>query len=186
MENEVHIHEHPSLIKTPSQLVAAVVLAFVVPVALIVMVVQMVTGGLRTDRSQPGMDENAIAARIKPVGEVNFVPAGSAPAAPATPVAPAGSAQAGTPAPSPVSATATKSGDQVYQSACAMCHSAGLAGAPKFGDKAAWKGRIGQGVAVLHDHAIKGIRGMPAKGGNSALADAEVEAAVDYMVSQAR
>jgi cytochrome c5 len=179
MENEVHIHEHPSPIKTPGQLITVVVLAFVLPVALIVMIVQMVTGGMRSGPDYPGMDENSIAARIKPVGEVNFVgssaPAGQQPAT----AQPAG-------APAAAKAAAAKSGDQVYQAACAMCHGAGLAGAPKLGDKAAWKARIAQGTGVLHEHAIKGIRGMPAKGGNSALADAEVTAAVDYMVGKAR
>ena len=66
MENEVHIHEHPSPIKTPGQLITAVVLSFVLPVALIVMIVQMVTGGLRSGPGYPGMDEDSIAARLKP------------------------------------------------------------------------------------------------------------------------
>jgi cytochrome c5 len=181
MENEVHIHEHPSPIKTPGQLITVVVLAFVLPVALILALVQMITGGLRSGPGVPGMDENAIAARIKPVGEVNF--AGGAPAAmPAASAAPAA-----TPGAKPVPATtAGRSGDQVYQSACAMCHGAGLAGAPKLGDAAAWKARIAQGSSVLHEHAIKGIRGMPAKGGNSALSDADVKSAVDFMVSKSR
>jgi cytochrome c5 len=177
MENEVHIHEHPSPIKTPSQLVTVVVLAFVVPVALIVMIVQLITGGLRTAPGHPSMDENAIAARIKPAGEINFVPAA---------VAPPASPEAAAPAAKPAAAAAGKSGEQVYQSACNMCHGAGLAGAPKLGDKAAWKARIAQGGATLHDHAIKGIRAMPAKGGNPALADGEVKAAVDYMVGKSK
>lgn len=67
-----------------------------------------------------------------------------------------------------------------------MCHAAGIADAPKFGDKAAWKARIAQGQSILHEHALKGIRMMPAKGGNAALADAEVKGAVDYMVAQSK
>ena len=67
---------------------------------------------------------------------------------------------------------------------CSVCHGAGLLGAPKFGDKAAWKPRIGQGLPVLREHALKGIRAMPAKGGDVSLPDAEVTAAVDYMVSR--
>ena len=66
------------------------------------------------------------------------------------------------------------------------CHTAGIAGAPKFGDKLAWAERIKQGPAVLHEHAIKGYQGkagmMPAKGGSSA-SDDEVKAAVDYMIA---
>jgi cytochrome c5 len=78
-------------------------------------------------------------------------------------------------------------GKKVYDTACTACHAAGIAGAPKQGDKAAWAPRIAQGTNVLHDHAIKGFQGkagvMPAKGGNTSLSDAEVKAAVDYMVA---
>jgi len=78
-------------------------------------------------------------------------------------------------------------GKATYDSACAACHASGAAGAPKLGDKAAWKDRIAQGAATLHDHAIKGFQGkvgfMPAKGGNASLSDDAVKAAVDYMVS---
>jgi len=59
-------------------------------------------------------------------------------------------------------------------------------GAPKAGDKAAWAPRIAQGLPTLHEHANKGIRAMPAKGGNPALSDDQVNAAVDYMVSLAK
>ena len=69
---------------------------------------------------------------------------------------------------------------------CATCHAAGLAGAPKYGDQAAWKPRIAQGLPTLHEHAIKGIRAMPPKGGSLNLGDAEVAAAVDYMVNHAK
>jgi cytochrome c5 len=177
METEVHIHEHPSPIKTPKQLVVVVVAAFVVPVVLIVMIVQLITGGLRSDPRQPGMDENAVAARIKPVGEVNFAGAAAAPTA---------EAATGQTAKQAAAAPAAKSGEQVYQSVCGACHGAGLLSSPKLGDKAAWRQRIAQGNAMLYDHAIKGIRTMPAKGGNPALADGEVKAAVDYMVGKSK
>ena len=59
-------------------------------------------------------------------------------------------------------------------------------GAPKTGDKAAWQPRIGQGVPTLYTHALNGIRAMPPKGGNPSLSDAEVKAAVDYLVAQAK
>jgi cytochrome c5 len=74
----------------------------------------------------------------------------------------------------------------VYDKACTVCHGAGIAGAPKAGDKAAWSPRIAQGKQTLYDHAIKGIRAMPAKGGNAALSDDEVKAAVDVMVGMAK
>ena len=84
-------------------------------------------------------------------------------------------------------APAAVDGKKVYDTACTACHAAGIAGAPKFGDKAAWAPRIAQGTDVLYDHAIKGFQGkagvMPAKGGNTSLSDADVKAAVDYMVA---
>lgn len=84
---------------------------------------------------------------------------------------------------------APQSGESVYNSVCQACHSAGIAGAPKTGDKAAWSSRIGQGSDTLYKHAIEGFTGaagvMPAKGGNAALSDDEVKGAVDYLVKQA-
>jgi cytochrome c5 len=185
--SEVHIQEHASPIKNWKQLAVLAALAFVVPVLLIVSLVQIVTGGMRVDAGAPDMSEEAIAARIKPVGELNLGPGGAAEApataAPATPLpAPAAAVQPAATAP----AAAVRSGEEVHQQACAMCHSAGLAGAPRTGDKAAWQPRIAQGKATLYEHAIKGFRTMPAKGGNTSLSDAEVRAAVDYLAAQAR
>jgi cytochrome c5 len=175
--NEIHIHEHASPIKNWKQLLVVAVLAFVVPVFLIIAVVQIVTGGLHAQRSLPEMSQEAIAARIKPVGEVN-VGLAAAQMTSAPPPA-AGSAPRAAPA------GAARSGEQVYQQACAMCHAAGLMAAPKTGDKAAWKPRLAQGKATLYQHAIGGIRAMPAKGGNASLPDAEVKAAVDYLAAKA-
>ncbi|MFN3630312.1 MAG: c-type cytochrome [Casimicrobiaceae bacterium] len=79
-----------------------------------------------------------------------------------------------------------RSGEEVYQLACAACHGAGVAGAPKTGDKVAWAPRIAQGVATLYKHSIEGYKGMPARGGNSSLTDDEVKAAVDYQVAKAK
>lgn len=98
----------------------------------------------------------------------------------ATPVAPA--------AAGPVAAAAD-AGKTLYSQACIACHGAGIAGAPKFGDKASWAPRAAQGAAVLYQHAIAGFQGkagvMPPKGGSSAP-DADVRAAVDYMLSAAQ
>ena len=122
----------------------------------------------------------------------------AAPAAAAVPVAgDAATATAGAPvatapavaAAAPVAGPAVASADtgkKAYDTACFACHGAGIAGAPKLGDKAAWSARIGQGSSVLYEHAIKGFQGkagvMPPKGG-SALPDADIKAAVDYMVA---
>jgi len=81
-------------------------------------------------------------------------------------------------------------GQTVYTSTCAMCHAAGVAGAPKPGDKEDWKPRIAQGKDTLYQHAITGFQGkkgmMPPKGGNTSIADADVKAAVDFMVDQSK
>lgn len=77
-------------------------------------------------------------------------------------------------------------GQKTYQAACAACHASGAAGAPKLGDKAAWTSRISTGAAALYASAINGKGAMPAKGGNASLSDADVKAAVDYMLAQAK
>ncbi len=87
---------------------------------------------------------------------------------------------------SQASFAADRSGEEVFKAVCTMCHSAGVAGAPKFGDKAAWKARIAQGTPVLYDHALKGIRAMPAKGTCATCTEKEIKNAVDYMVSKAK
>jgi cytochrome c5 len=85
-------------------------------------------------------------------------------------------------------AAAQAKGDEVYKKACGVCHDQGIAGAPKMGDKAAWAPRIKQGMDALYTVGIKGKpgTGMVAKGGNSSLSDADVKAAVDFMVSKAK
>jgi cytochrome c5 len=76
-------------------------------------------------------------------------------------------------------------GQQVFQTTCSACHGTGVMGAPKFGNKGDWAPRIAKGKATLYDHALHGFKQMPAKGGNPSLSDAQVKAAVDYMVAQA-
>lgn len=75
-------------------------------------------------------------------------------------------------------------GKAVFENNCVACHGSGIAGAPKLGDAAQWGPRIKAGVASLHNSALKGKNAMPAKGGNPGLSDADVKAAVDYMVAQ--
>lgn len=159
--------EHGSLIKTPKQLIVVSVLALITPVAIALLGAQLVTGGKRIDTSE---DKKAVEQRIKPVGELVAL-AGGAPAPAAAVVAVAAKA---------------KTGDEVYNEACAACHGSGAAGAPKTGDKAAWAPRIAQGAATLYDHAIKGFKAMPAKGGAAALSDAEVKAGVDVLIAKAK
>lgn len=145
--------EHSSPIKTPKQLIIVVLLAFLVPITLAVMVSQLVTSG------EKGMhdDDAGILARIQPVGTVVL----GAPSGPKGMLA----------------------GEQVYAQVCKTCHEGGIAGALKFGDKAAWAKVVAQGEQLSFEHAIKGIKGMPARGGNSELTDDEVKRAVVYMTS---
>ena len=77
-------------------------------------------------------------------------------------------------------------GKATYDSTCAACHTSGVAGAPKLGDKAAWAPRIATGAAALNASAINGKGIMPPKGGNKSLPDADIAAAVDYMLSQSK
>jgi cytochrome c5 len=77
-------------------------------------------------------------------------------------------------------------GKATYETTCSVCHANGVANAPKFGDQAAWKDRIAKGMDTLYKHALTGLNAMPPKGGNASLSDADVKAAVDYMVSKAK
>jgi cytochrome c5 len=175
---EVHVEEHSSLIKTPRQLLIVVLAGFLVPVIGIVLLVQLITGGLKVDMSSPEMSEDAIARRLKPIGEVAIGEVSTPTGEPAP---------AGGPAAAPsAAAPAAGAGERIYNSVCQACHATGLAGAPKTGDKAAWQARIAQGAAMLHEHAIKGIRAMPPKGGAMSAPDADIKAAVDYMVAKSK
>lgn len=113
------------------------------------------------------------------------------PAAPTPPVAgadaaaPAAAATAAPAAPATQVAAAGASGEALYKQACMACHAAGVAGAPKVGDKAAWAPRLAQGLPVLVTSAIKGKGAMPPKGG-SAAPDTEIRAAVEYMVNASK
>jgi len=116
----------------------------------------------------------AVDERIKPVGHVSLP--GDEPAAGAVPTA----------IPEAAAPPAAKlTGEQVYNTACFACHGAGVGGAPKFGDAAAWKPRVAKGRATLNKHAIEGFQGeagyMPPKGGRVDLSDEEITAAVGYV-----
>jgi cytochrome c5 len=146
--------EHSSPIKTWQQLVVVVAAALIVPVIVIAMLASLVSGGAKRSVSA---DDNEILARIHPVGTVEFAKA--------------------------TGPRVALSGEQVYAQVCKACHEAGVAGAHKMGDKAAWAKVIAQGDKLTFEHAIKGIRAMPAKGGNPDLTDVEVQAAVVHMVN---
>jgi cytochrome c5 len=122
----------------------------------------------------PEPQRPAAAAQAAATAPASATVATAAPAAVATP-APAAAPQ------QTAAAGAGASGEALYKQTCFACHGTGAAGAPKFGDKAAWAPRVAKGVPTLVEHATKGFNAMPPKGGSSA-SDAEVRAAVEYMV----
>ena len=110
-------------------------------------------------------------------------PAAAAPAAAPSAMVAAAPAAAAPAAPAPATAVKAGAGEALYKQACLACHAAGVAGAPKLGDKAAWAPRLKAGVDGLTASVIKGKGAMPAKGGAAAASDAEIRAAVEYMVA---
>lgn len=105
---------------------------------------------------------------------------------PASAVAPAPAAPVAAPAEAAPAKPDLAHGQQVYQQSCAFCHDKGIAGAPKIADRTAWGTRLALGQEALLNSALRGKGAMPAKGGNPALADADVRAAVDFIVTQSR
>lgn len=126
-----------------------------------------------------------------PPGAAPAAPAASAPA-PEAPAPVAAAPEAAPAAAAPAAATTSVAdntvGKSVYGKTCALCHGAGIAGAPKPGDKEDWGPRIAQGKDTLYKHAIEGYTGakgmMPPRGGGAKLTDEEVKAAVDFMADQ--
>ena len=157
--HEEHAEEHATPIKTPKQLIVTVVLAFVVPIIIIFLLVNLVVSGSQVGAGSDTLSPEAIAKRIAPVARFEFVDA-SGP-------------------------KVYKTGEQVYNSVCAACHKAAIAGAWKFGDAAAWAPAIGTGYNTMLANALKGKNAMPAKGGNPSLDDVEVARGVVYMANAA-
>jgi len=147
--------EHSSFIKTPQQLITVVLLAFVVPIFGIVLLVQFVVDRPRADPS--ALTPEAVAARIQPVGKVEFGAAGAA---------------------------AAKSSEDIVKEVCGACHVPGVANAPKLGDKAAWAPRLKLGLDGLLQSVVKGKGAMPPRAGTS-LTDAELASTIVFMANQA-
>lgn len=148
--------EHQAFIKTPRQLITVVVLAFVVPIAIIVLLVKFVGTSPRLGAGADAMTPEAIEARIQPVARFEL-------------------RDASTPG-------AAKSGEEVYKAQCSACHAAGAAGAPKFQDAAAWGPRIATGYEALLNSALKGKNAMGPQGGGE-FSDVEIGRAVAYLAN---
>lgn len=167
----------------PGKLAIGVGIGAVALVIGIILLVQLAVGTLH-QAPKEAMSNEAVARRLAPVGKLAVDPNAKAPEpAKTVPVAMAAATPAVAIPPPAAGKAGAADGKKVYDSTCTACHGTGVAGAPKLGDKAAWAPRLKAGVNALHESAIKGKGAMPPKGGGAALSDAEVKAAVDYMVA---
>ncbi|HOB94751.1 MAG TPA: c-type cytochrome [Aquabacterium sp.] len=152
-----HEANHEGPIRTPKQLITAVVASFVVPVTIIIMLANFVDFGGKAGAGSDGMSAEAVARRIQPVGSI-VVKDASGPAV-------------------------LRAGEEVFKAQCAACHASGAAGAPKVGDAAAWGPRVKNGYEALLTSALKGKNAMGAQGGGE-FSDVEIGRAVVYMANQ--
>ena len=178
----------------PVKLAIAVTVGAIGLVIAILLLASFAVGSHRMGETDPRANTpEAIARNIAPFVTTAVDPTKAAPAtttaAVATPAAKTANAPVvamAIPAAMPAGASAPAGGEGVYKAGCIACHATGVAGAPKLGDKGLWGPRIAKGKPTLYDHALKGFNAMPAKGGNTALSDADVKAAVDYLVAQVK
>ena len=159
MSSDSHDHDgpHEGPIKTPKQLILAVVFAFVVPIFLIVLLVKYVATDNRGAAGSDGLGAEAVARRIQPIGSIQVKDASGS--------------------------GALKTGEQVFTAQCSACHATGAAGAPKLGDSAAWGPRVGAGYAALLNSALKGKNAMGPQGGGD-FSDIKIGRAVVYMANK--
>jgi cytochrome c5 len=155
--SEHHTEEHKTFIKTPQQLLAVIILAFLVPIIGISILASLASHSVEPSTS--AKSQEVIAQRLKPVGQVVVAEGSDVPG--------------------------QQTGKQVVEAVCSACHATGALGAPKIGDAAAWAPLVKDGQEHLTQMALKGIRAMPPKGGNPQLTDAEVARAVAFMANQA-
>jgi cytochrome c5 len=153
-----HDAPHEGPIKTPKQLILAVVFSFVIPIAAILLLVTYVTSSPRPAAGTRGLEPEAVAQRIQPLGRVEIKDVADA--------------------------ASMKTGEQVFGAVCTACHTAGVAGAPKLGDAEAWAARIKTGYDALLTSALKGKGAMAAQGGGD-YSDLEIGRAVVYMANKA-
>ncbi|CAJ2821840.1 cytochrome c family protein [Burkholderia pseudomallei] len=151
---------HGAPIKTPGQLIAVVIASFMIPIAIIVLFATYANHAFRTGAGTDGLSDEAVAKRIAPLAQVDIKDA-NAP-------------------------RVYKTGEEVYKAVCVTCHGTGAAGAPKFGDAAAWAPRIAAGYDEVLHLALTGKGAMPPRGGTNPddYSDYEIARAVVYMANQ--
>ncbi len=152
-DDAAHDLPHEGPIRTPKQLITAVVASFLVPIVAIILLVNYVDFGTKPAAGSTGLEAEAVGKRIQRVGSVEIRDADSA---------------------------VLRTGEQVYQGACTACHTTGAAGAPKIGDEAAWAPRLKTGYEALLNSALKGKGAMGAQGGGE-YSDYEVARAVVHV-----
>lgn len=155
MSNQHHEEDHTGPIKTPKQLLLAVLYSFVLPVFIIIGLVAYVTSANKPQAGSSNAPE-AVAARIQKVGSVEIKDANRE----------------------------ARSGEDVFKAQCSACHATGAAGSPKFGDAGAWGPRIGKGFDALLTSALKGKGAMGPQGGGD-FEDFEIGRGVVYMANAA-
>ncbi|MGO3889548.1 MAG: c-type cytochrome [Paenalcaligenes sp.] len=167
MSNTEQLHNNQSGQQGPKfslqQIVLVVILAVIVPIAMVVMLVNLFSVGLKAGASYNDQAHEAIAARIQPVAGFVLGPAEVVAEGPKV----------------------LKTGKEVYNSTCATCHAAAVAGAPLFGSAEAWAPFVQQGYDAMLSVALNGKGAMPARGGNANLEDIEVARAMVYMANEA-
>lgn len=156
-EHQQESEEHASGIRTPKQLIVVIGSAFIVPIIVIIMLTQFVTLDNKEAPGTQSFSAAAIAKRIAPVAEYTLK--------------------------DPNAAVVYKTGQAVFEAQCTTCHTAGLLGAPKFGDAAAWGPRIAKGYDALLQSALHGKNSMPAQSGGD-FSDYEIARAVVYMADK--
>jgi cytochrome c5 len=152
------------LISTPKQLVIVVLLAFAVPLTVILLVVQFITSGINADSNSAAMSEAAIAERMQVLNSNASTQSANAPTSDSV-------------------IAVVDPGESLYNTVCQACHAAGIAGAPKTGDQSVWGDRLELGNDVLYQSVIKGKNLMPARGGATSASNDDIKAAVDFMLS---
>jgi len=157
MSDAAHEENHEGPIKTPKQLITAVVASFVVPIVAIIMLANFVNFGDRVGAGSDSMSADAVGKRLQPVGSIEIKDMSNP--------------------------GVLKTGEQVFQAQCSACHTSGAAGAPKVGDGAAWGPRIKTGYDALLNSALKGKNAMAAQGGGD-FNDVEIGRAVVYMANK--
>lgn len=152
---------HGAPIKTPGQLIAAVIAAFAIPIVVIILLAYYVNQSQRTGAGTDGLADATVAKRIAPIAQVDVR--------------------------NPNAPRVYKTGEEVFKAVCTTCHTPGAAGAPKFGNAGDWAPRIAQGYDTLLQTALHGKGAMPPRGGTSPddYSDYEIARAVVYMADHA-